>query len=325
MKDRINKKALVVTYYAGANYGAFWQAYGVGQYIKKYGYEVEYLRDLQMEEALLGGINQYEKAKNTKLLSAINEDFSITDKKGDFDLVVLGSDEIWNLESAKNPKRKQYWGQGIRAKKKISYAPCAINTSWKRLFLKIKPLYDLDGISVRDVPSKITLKRIIRKDIQVVIDPTFLISYDFIKESIIKEKYVLVYSYGLDSGQQTFVKKYAENNKLKIVVAGHEAAWADYNLACSPKEWLALFKYASYVFTTTFHGSVYSIIFEKEFALLGHNLKAVELLKSFGISVDQRGCTVKSADYTIIEKNKTMLLEKSVDYLNKNCDFKSAI
>ncbi len=316
------KKALIVTYYAGANYGAFWQAYSIGEYIKRLGYEVKYLRDLEMESALKCGKNSYEKAKNLKLLSAINTVLSITDNKSGFDLVVLGSDEIWNPESAKNPHKKQYWGQGIKAEKKISYAACAIGTSWKRLLMKMKPLYELDAISVRDTPSKNTLKKIIKKDIQFVIDPTFLISYNLNAELLlIKEKYVFVYSYGLDSEQQKYVKTYANLNDLKTVVVGYEAQWADYNLACTPKEWLTLFKYASYVFTTTFHGSVYSIIFEKGFTLLGRNPKAIELLKSFGIKSNQNICRVKVTDYLIIEEKERQLLEKSIGYLNQFCGY----
>lgn len=318
------KQALIVTYYAGANYGAFWQAYGIGKYIEKCGFNVNYLRHNEMQEELSSGKNEYERTKNKAILEEINKSFDLTDDlKTKYDLVILGSDEIWNRTSAIKREYRQYWGQGIKATNKISYAPCAINTSWKRLIFKIPALKNLDGISVRDIQTSNTIKKIIGKEVPIVLDPTFLISYEFVNKPLIEGEYLLIYSYGLIDKQIKVVKNYAKEKKLKIVVSGHNADWADYNPACSPKEWLSLFKYSNLVFTTTFHGTVFSIIFEKNFLLLGNNVKAVSLLDEFDLTdhicndceqISEK--IVNNIDYNILNGMKTKMLGDSLYYLN---------
>lgn len=238
-----------------------------------------------MEKELMSDDNSYQKNIKRELRKAISSTITITDDvKKKYDLIVLGSDEIWNGNSASDRFCRQYWGQGIKAKHKISYAPCAINVSEKRLLLKIFALWRMDAISVRDNISKQKISRFVKKTVHTVLDPTFLIKYDFVDKRVIDEPYILVYSYGLDDNQKNEIIQFAKENKLKIVVSGYYANWADVNLHCTPLEWLSLFKYAQFVFTTTFHGSVFSIIFRKQFALLGNNQKASELLKDLGLS-----------------------------------------
>ena len=262
------KHALIVTYYAGANYGAFWQAYGIGKYIEKCGFSVKYLRHSEMQEELSSGKNEYERTKNKAILEEINKSFDLTDDlKTKYDLVILGSDEIWNRTSAIKREYRQYWGQGIKATNKISY--------------------------------------------------------EFVNKPLIEGEYLLIYSYGLTDKQIKVVKNYAKEKKLKIVVSGHNADWADYNPACSPKEWLSLFKYSNFVFTTTFHGSVFSIIFEKNFLLLGNNVKAVSLLDEFDLTdhicndceqISEK--IVNNIDYNVLNDIKTKMLGDSLYYLN---------
>ena len=73
------KKALIVTYYCADNYGAYWQAYALGKYVKKCGFDIFYLRDFKMEHMLLSENKKYYKDRNEKLLCSINDEFNVVD------------------------------------------------------------------------------------------------------------------------------------------------------------------------------------------------------------------------------------------------------
>lgn len=328
MKTNVNgKSALIVTYYAGANYGAFWQAYGIGKYFQASGYNVSYLRDKSMEAALLHDGNPYQKNIKKAIQNAIAENFSVVDRKKErYDVAVFGSDEIWNTETAANPQKQQYWGIGIRAKRKIAYAPCAINISTKRLLLKAPALWKLHAISVRDGISQQKIGIFVKKKLPIVLDPAFLVDYSFVTDRLYAKPYLFVYSYHLTKEQQNAIMRFAQKTDLKIAVVGTESDWADYNPACSPLEWVSLFQYAQYTVTTTFHGCVFSILFEKRFALLGNNQKATALLQELGLESRKtaesalEACLLCPLDetrlHTILQKKKRL----SVEYLNAAID-----
>lgn len=314
------KKCLIVTYYAGANYGAFWQAFALGKYLKNLELDIFYLKDTLMQNMLNYGNNDYTLKKNKKLLECIEKKFNITNEKEIYDIAIFGSDQIWSSPSILN-KNGQYFGRGIKAKCKIAYAPCAIGARIIKLFFKYFDFLTFNDISVRDKITQELIYKVTRKKYPIVLDPTFLISYDFIKQSIIKEKYLFIYSYSLSKTNINSIINFAKNRNLKIVVTGCYADWADYNPIVSPKEWLSLFKFAKFVITSTFHGSVFSIIFNKQFLLLGNNSKAVELLSLFnlGNNIDANSILqeVPNINYIEVENKKYLLLKESKDFLNK--------
>lgn len=317
------KTVIVITYYAGANYGAYWQAYAIGRYLKKCGYQVLYLKDTQMENQLNVYSNLYEKSIKESLKVAIYNSFDITETSRKYDVAVLGSDEIWNRESSIKKYRKQYWGKGIYSVKKISYAACAINISSKRLLLKYNDLKRIDSISVRDEISRQNIQKVLhKKRVKIVIDPVFLITYDFVEENIINSPYIFVYSYGVSNKQKDIICENARALNAKIVVAGCQAEWADYNFSGNPIEWLACFKYAEYIYTTTFHGTAFSIIFKKEFSLLGSNRKAICLLQDLGLLIneDSSQYNVVATDYRDILKHQRQLIGQSVQFIGDSID-----
>lgn len=286
------KKILVVTCYCAYNYGAYWQAMALKKFLKQYNYDVHFLK---IDEKLFfeREIKNSYTSKIIKVLEQKHKEFNLINQNESnerlFDCIILGSDEIWNLD---NPVLKQirvFWGIGLRAKKVISYSP-SVGSSGIKVFLKnprrIIALRKLDAISVRDDNSE-RLISVFRKRNQTLLrtlDPTFLVSYDDISPAALGYKYVFCYTYGFSDSVVSEIKEFAQRKGYKIVVTGSECFWADYNPVLSPEEWIAYFKSADYVITNTFHGTVFSIIFNKTFSIISSNSDKVKsLIKEFGI------------------------------------------
>ncbi len=315
------KKVLIITFYAGANYGAFLQAYCLGKQMEKEGYSVFYLKDRFMEEDLKKYNNDYERDLHKCLREAIEEYLVVTDNNENYNLAILGSDEIWNRNSTLSFRKNMYWGINVNAEKIISYAPCSVGTSLKRMIFRGINLLKIDGISVRDNWTRNLVKSITRKQPPVVLDPTFLEDFSYINDNKYDFPYLFVYSYMLDDNQISHIKRIAKDKSLKTVVTGHQADWADVNIACTPFEWLSLIKFSSEVFTTTFHGSVFSLIFNKEFTLSGNNMKAILLLETFGFCSNSNDIiSIRKDDYKQINKTICELKEQSIHFLKSYCE-----
>ena len=143
-----------------------------------------------------------------------------------------------------------------------------------------------------------------------VLDPTFLKDFNVVepKEKIDKP-YILVYTYGLDKEKVNIIKKYAKENNLKIIATGSLCEWADMNIAVDSFEWLWLVKNAECVITTTFHGSIFSIKYNKNFAvMINKSAKINSLLKEF-----------KLLDRICDENTLIQTLTNVINYSETNC------
>jgi len=87
------------------------------------------------------------------------------------------------------------------------------------------------------------------------------------------------------------IRSFAAKKSLKIISIGYYNNWADINIAgVDPFSWLAYFKNASYVFTSTFHGALFSVIYNKKFFVSFNQYifdKTLWVLDSLGIDTNQ--------------------------------------
>lgn len=207
----------------------------------------------------------------------------ISDK---YDAIVLGGDQIWNP----NHFFKQYYGTWVRKKQRIvSYAVSAGKDHFTQYELKkqIKLISKIPQISVREENfEKILKEKLKRDDIVSVVDPVFLLDVGEWKNiavsSKISEKYIFAYLLNRDINSRLKITEYAKRCGLKIVTIPH--ARGEYN-SCDdgfgdivkydvgPLEFLGLIKDAEYVFTDSFHGTCFSIIFHKQFYVIENSLE----------------------------------------------------
>ena len=191
-------------------------------------------------------------------------------------------------------------------------------------------------ISVREEQGKSFLKKEFNLDSQVNIDPVFLHTKKewsslTTPSKLIKEKYILVYFLVGAPILQKVIDKVKEKYKLPVVclqLTAIKRIKADkYIFDAGPKEFLNLFKNAEFVITTSFHGTAFSVIFEKPFYSVlknGYRTERFEnLLKQ--LHLENRMITdclgeIESIDY----KNISPIIEQkrieSIEYLKKILD-----
>ena len=83
---------------------------------------------------------------------------------------------------------------------------------------------------------------------------------------------------------QKLFKDFAKKHGLKLVSVGFSYHWCDYSILCSPLEFCAVMEKAKYVITTTFHGSIFSVLNHKQFLSIPLSGKTNDILKRLGLS-----------------------------------------
>ena len=196
---------------------------------------------------------------------------------GKYDIYISGSDQIWKPGVLQPPYVFEFLP---REYKRISYASSITVTSFPYGYgdYMKKNLSLYSWISVRENSSKDYLESILHRKVDVVVDPTLLLSRaeweDITSDRIINERYMFVYLLGEDSKQRKSISKYAKSKNLKIVTLPHvegkiraaDIKFGDYHLYdVDLSHFFSLIKYAEIVCTDSFHATVFSNIFEVQF------------------------------------------------------------
>ena len=212
----------------------------------------------------------------------------------ELDVLVSGSDQIWNplLNNGFDPI---YFGSFPNVKKRVSYASSVgaydfDNSEYNNQINELLNHYS--SIAVREKAKK--LSGIIKKDISEVLDPTLLLSEDDWKKEFNLEKsdgnYLLIYALNDFDNVISIASKIAKERQLSIVFLGnHQIKNKDVRVVtdAGPVDFVKYFLDASYVVTNSFHGTAFSINFNKQFASV-YNPKSPDraktLLDAVGLS-----------------------------------------
>lgn len=301
----------IVTVYEAANFGSYLQAFALFQTLKNMGHDVYFIKndhpDVPYKRQFykypinrrsikhpLAVFREYREGrekcrlfqKEVKKLPVI--EFSKIDE---LDKIILGSDEIWNV-TMRCFTSSFYFGAGMHDL--VTYA-VSVGKASVEDFEQYPELVDdmikIDKILVRDENSRKVVTEFTKKNVQIVCDPTFLVPLSCLKTNILDEyiknnRYILIYSYPgyiSDSIKENIIR-FACEEGLKIVSACFSMDWCDYMLNCSPLEFCEAIRYAEYVFTTTFHGSIVSLLNHKQFVATPSGIKVSDVLKRVGLS-----------------------------------------
>lgn len=214
---------------------------------------------------------------------------------GHLDGVIVGSDEVFALHTGPTPV---FFGHACPSDRVFSYAGCFGPTTLEeierlhcRAFVT-SGLKAMKGLGMRDQNSMDITRNLTGKEPTLVVDPVILYGYEQEIASLSKPNlppYLLLYAYDQnmnDPDEIRGIQAFARQKGLKIVSPGFYHAWADYNINVDPVELLGYFKYAECVVTDTFHGSVMSIITNRDMAvkLRGNGNKLLNLLQEYGIT-----------------------------------------
>lgn len=203
-------------------------------------------------------------------------------KNEKFDAVIVGSDQVWRKEYINDKYYKSYFLDFVdKAKtKKIAYAASFGKDYWEGsddIDDISKCLKDFDEISTRELSGISICKNSFGVDnVKHVLDPTLLIGKEFYLNEIVSKyptsninKGGLV-TYVLDeTNEKKEIIQYIKE-ELDIDNINHIKGFNNSTITLSVPEWLASFAYADFIVTDSFHGMVFSIIFEKNFMIIGN-------------------------------------------------------
>ena len=351
----------IVTFHRTLNYGACLQAVATRYTLEKMGHEVYYLdywpeyHSAKYEVftlkkfkyiSILGGLKyiidsiKYYKTRQERIANF--EPFFkeyiypyCHSVEEEYDVIIYGSDQIWRKHSELGDYNPIYFGDNnFKTKCHVAYsASMGILPSSNKDMDRVKNLVShMNKIAVREENLKELLLNLGFDNIQVTLDPTLLLDKKEWEniiplKSSLNFKYMLLYSIGTSAFDIAKVRNYAKKHGCELVILSGTATQKTTKFlytTAGPYVFIDLIKQAECVFTSSFHGLAFSIIFEKEFFASYNNNsnRATTLLNSVGIK--NRVITPHSdipslplLDYDRIKSKLDLLRIESLKYLKE--------
>ncbi len=350
-----NKRIGIITIHSDLNYGAALQAYALNQFLRNKGYDSHIINYIKrpnhprvysfpkniayklMNIPRCRRYRQFLKSSVTKKeWHSVDEMMNGFDEP--FDVLISGSDQVWNptcggLVDKLNPVYYLAFASHGRYKK-VAYASSLgsyrFNKGEQRSVKKW--LSDYDYLSTRETYGSVHLKEILGVDVKVVLDPTLLLTHEewrtSSKQVSIKDGYVLVYYIDEIAECVEYARKVAEKHGWKVVMMSNSSSrfpGVDINVPfCGPAQFLWLFDNSNYVVTNSFHGTAFSVNFNKNFiSVIKRNSpqRAQTLLQNVGLperlltDISQVDDLADNIDWASANSKLDELRKDSVEYL----------
>lgn len=350
----------ILTFHNAYNYGAVLQTYATQQILKLRGVSVEIidyrneaiensyrtyrLRNVRtpIEFTIQIIISYFRKRKAKRFHEFTNKylclsRFQVTkyDNKIDgYNKIFIGSDQVWNPKLT-GGFDKFYWGNFFFPKttKLIAWAASSKEKSIKATdkYRITSYLENFSNISVREEKLKRYLLPLTSKDISILLDPTFLLDrQEWIKlcYPIKKKKYILVYALQNEKEVIMIARKLSATKKLSLIVVNPLCnakirTW--YKQSWGPLDFLSYVNGAEYIIASSFHGTAFSIIFQKQFFCYIEkgqtNVRVQSILNSLNIhdriiSRYEDILLEQAIDYNVVNKNLRLLKQDSFTFIN---------
>ena len=285
----VGKRVGVLTFHRCINYGSYWQARGLVEGLRARGFDavlMDYPSPLVETRVAFrptlptpvprADVAAY-KAKTRTFIEAFERlprsgcvDLSCPGESEPFDTVVIGSDEVWNLRHPWYAGVPAFWGQGLNARRVVSYAASFGNYScWEGIG---EPFTDnlrrFDAVSVRDENSWWMLKNALGWEVETVLDP--VLQFPIPPEGTWTGPdgpFALVYGHNFSSEFARSVREWADRRGLPLLSVGYRNDWADAQwLSAGPLDFAHAVPQASAVATNFFHGCAFALREGKPFA-----------------------------------------------------------
>jgi polysaccharide pyruvyl transferase WcaK-like protein len=253
-----------------------------------------------------------------------------------YDAYIVGSDQVWNSDIT-GYEDIFFLSFCNNSAKKISYAASIGKNKLTKLdaeFIK-QHIDNLEFISVREDNAVELIKAFTNKKICRVLDPTFLLGeYEWAKlvsDKKITQDFILLYMVSMNEEALKVADIISKMMKLPVWYINDSYKKDKYKFkhirGIGPLEFLVLVKNAKFIVTTSFHGTAFSIIFNKKFVTVPYkrtSSRMVELLKR--IKLENRIIEASSEfdsnyefniDYTIPNEILEQEKEKSLMFLKE--------
>lgn len=281
--------------------------------------------------------------------------YSVNDLKGyfkekKFDAVVVGSDQVWRV--AYSPRIESFFLDFLDDNekiKKVAYSASFGIDNWqfnKEKTIEIQKLiHKFDAIAVREVSAVGICNEFLNIEVQHTLDPTLLLEpRDYLELLSISDKVscnkgkIFTYVLDNDNKKKEAIEKIAKKmnkdictnqpkNKVKnnLFIKNYESY-----IYPSIENWIKSFYEADFIITDSFHGTVFSIIFNKPFISIVNNERGASrfesLLEQLGlasrmvyeISEISNNLLFEEIDYHLVNKKLSKLKMKSIKYLENS-------
>lgn len=325
------KKIGIITYHAAHNYGSNLQAYALQKSISRLGCEckiINFRTERQKDQyapltrrkgfkyVLKNGyfVLNYKSRKKKfdrfeefikKYLVMTDKEYTSLEELGrselDFDYYVSGSDQIWN--TIPNDADDAYFLPFVKNGKRVAYAPSFGQRGYLERESDIaKYLKKYDVISVREKHAVQLVEHLVGVVPKVMPDPTLLLEKEeweqLIPASDINGDYLFFYTLFADAEMISMVKKFSNKMELPVIISNVSNQYEIFSgfkkkKDAGPLEFLSLIKNAKCVCVTSFHGAVFSILFQKNFYILNgmEDKRIATLLEMFDL--EDRSVTIE--------------------------------
>lgn len=351
------KKIGIITYQRAHNYGAILQCLALQEFIKQntdsavsvIDYKPEYLKYYQcflwqrflpthpitfLKELffLKRRFLRYRSFDNY-IKSHLNLDDGYSDNLSEYDIVIIGSDQLWNINNTNGIFDRMYWG---RFKTKdtpqlVTYAVSMGGCTTIDWTLVKKYAANFSSISVREKYLMENLGHFTGIPSQWVLDPTLLQKRSFwmcqSTDANNRRPYLFYYQARNNRNAIRYAKAAAEMMDLDFVCVSAHILLPNSKdgIKANPTTFLNLIRNASYVITTSFHGTVFCLQFHKDFSTLilddGEDGRSSSLLNSIGLSGHlvpmNKPIETIPVDWDEVDKTLESLRKESEEWLLK--------
>lgn len=261
-----------------------------------------------------------------------------------YDTVISGSDQIWNKHSCELNHNEWHYMDPYLLKgfhgHKISYASSVGNMTDEELHRIAPELQQFDALSFRESVTAEKMSTFLRRPVANVLDPTFLLTKDeWIRHMDLQgrrdEKFILAYFLcrpKILAQRLPVLLKLAKNRGCKIRLITPFAylplfdKQIEYHIEYGPKEFLNALYNAEEVVTDSYHGTILSVNFGKDFYSLckagGAEFRKTDILERLGLA-DRiisdfskiSDLNLPPVDYSSVYAKLDALRQHSINYL----------
>lgn len=339
----------ILTFINTINYGASLQAYALQQKIIQLGYDVEIIQytnkyierkeknqnifslKFLLRKLVIGRNTQYKTEKfrefETKYTNKSPTVTSLQDVVDRYDKIVVGSDQVWNLQITNNDMH--YFLDFLpNSNAKVSYAPSFGNNTFPEAkYTHVASLLKgFSHLSVREEEGRELIKHMSGLNAKVVLDPTLLLNkiqwQTLFTFKPGKEHYIIVYLPHNKKRVFDFVRNLQNKTNLPVVylsISPNIQRGVETIYDASPEEFLGWIYYADYVVTGSFHGTAFALNFEKQFFFEPeeNNSRIGSLVRQTGTELQNMYTAdiCKKIDYDKVRERLNSLRRESIKWL----------
>lgn len=342
-------KVGIITQPLYSNYGGILQNYALQQVLKKMGHipvTLDYLPSLSIGRYFyhlgkgivhsLSHNHRYQIKPYSKFIirppeieAFIKKEIDLTKtikgyskellEKNGIEAVVVGSDQVWRYAYNYHYLDDMYLAFAKDFKcVKLAYAASFGVEKWDYPELKTTVARELinlfKAISVREDTAINLCREYLGVEPKVVLDPTLLLNasdYEkFCTEPNPSEPpYLAAYVLDKSDNKTDYLDSVARAKGLAI----KEMTVSNYG--CSIEEWLSSIKNASYVITDSYHGTIFSILFRKQFHTFINKERGAD---RFITLFERLGISDGDIDYDKVETDLNQCRERSLAFISDN-------